>query len=205
MKALGLIETKGLVVAIESADAMLKAAEVSLVDKKLVGGGLVAITITGEVAAVKAAVDAGAAAVGNLCAGSLISQHVIPRPADDLALIIPYPEEETAIDAPEPVDEGEPEIETETVIEMEPSNETAAEPEEESSEPELAKDGWNKETADLMAAQDGWDALAARLNGMKVVELRVLARQYEDFGILGRAISKADKKMLLEAFETYYR
>lgn len=180
MKALGLIETKGLVVAIESADAMLKAAEVSLVDKKLVGGGLVAITITGEVAAVKAAVDAGAAAVGNLCAGSLISQHVIPRPADELALIIPYPEEETSI-------------------------ETNAKPEEEASEPELVDDGWNKETVDLMAAQDGWDPLAARLHGMKVVELRVLARQYEDFSIQGRDISKADKKMLLEAFESYYR
>ncbi|MDR1773155.1 MAG: BMC domain-containing protein, partial [Hungatella sp.] len=63
MQALGFIETKGVLVAIEAADAMLKAADVSLLEKTKVGGGLVAVTVTGDVAAVKAAVDAGAAAV----------------------------------------------------------------------------------------------------------------------------------------------
>lgn len=80
--ALGLIETKGLVGAIEAADAMVKAANVSLVGKELVGGGLVTVLIRGDVGAVKAAVDAGAAAAGRV--GELKSVHVIPRPHDDV-------------------------------------------------------------------------------------------------------------------------
>lgn len=88
MQALGFIETKGLLAAIESADAMLKAAEVSLVEKTLVGGGLVSVVVTGDVAAVKAAVDAGAAAVKQLDSALLITQHVIPRPHQELDGIV---------------------------------------------------------------------------------------------------------------------
>lgn len=84
MQALGFIETKGLLAAIESADAMLKAANVSLYDKTLTGGGLVTITVIGDVGAVKASVDAGAAAVMNLAQKLLISVHVIPRPHDEV-------------------------------------------------------------------------------------------------------------------------
>ena len=84
MKALGLIETIGLVAAVEAADAMLKAADVALTDKAYVGGGLVSIAVTGEVAAVKAAVDAGAAAVRQMSSTLLVSQHVIPRPHEEL-------------------------------------------------------------------------------------------------------------------------
>ena len=84
MQALGFIETKGLLAAIESADAMLKAANVSLYDKTLTGGGLVTITVIGDVGAVKASVDAGAAAVMNLGQELLISVHVIPRPHDEV-------------------------------------------------------------------------------------------------------------------------
>lgn len=76
--ALGLIETKGLVGAIEAADAMAKAAEVKILNKELVEGGLVLIKIVGEVAAVKASVDAGAAAAKKV--GELLGTHVIPRP-----------------------------------------------------------------------------------------------------------------------------
>jgi microcompartment protein CcmL/EutN len=84
MEALGLIETIGLVVAIESADAMLKAANVSLLGKTCIGGGLVSVAITGDVAAVQAAVDAGVAAVKNIDDTALLSQHVIPRPHEEL-------------------------------------------------------------------------------------------------------------------------
>lgn len=84
MQAIGLIETKGLLASIESADVMLKTADVTLVSKTLVGGGLVTITVQGDVAAVKASVDAGAMAVKNICPNLLISQHVIPRPIDDI-------------------------------------------------------------------------------------------------------------------------
>ena len=86
-EALGMIETKGLVGAIEAADAMVKAANVHLVGKELVGGGLVTIVVRGDVGAVKAAVDAGAAAVKRV--GELISVHVIPRPHPEVEMIIP--------------------------------------------------------------------------------------------------------------------
>jgi ethanolamine utilization protein EutM len=80
--AVGMVETKGLVGAIEAADAMVKAANVRLVSKTLVGGGLVTVIVRGDVGAVKAAADAGAAAAGRL--GELVSVHVIPRPHADV-------------------------------------------------------------------------------------------------------------------------
>lgn len=88
MQALGFIETKGVVAAIEAADAMLKAAEVSLVEKTKVGGGLITVTVTGDVAAVKAAVDAGAAAAGRIHEKALVTCHVIPRPHEELAVVV---------------------------------------------------------------------------------------------------------------------
>lgn len=85
--ALGLIETKGLVGAIEAADAMVKAANVRLVGKEKVGGGYVTVMVRGDVGAVKAATDAGAAAAERV--GELVSVHVIPRPHSDLEMILP--------------------------------------------------------------------------------------------------------------------
>ncbi|WP_342431755.1 BMC domain-containing protein [Neobacillus sp. FSL H8-0543] len=85
--ALGMIETKGLVGAVEAADAMVKAADVRLVGKVQVGGGLVTVMVRGDVGAVKAATDAGAAAASNV--GELISVHVIPRPHSDIELMLP--------------------------------------------------------------------------------------------------------------------
>ena len=87
MNALGMIETKGLVGAIEAADAMVKAANVTLVGKEQVGGGLVTVLVRGDVGAVKAATDAGAAAAERV--GELISVHVIPRPHSDVESILP--------------------------------------------------------------------------------------------------------------------
>lgn len=85
--ALGMIETKGLVGAVEAADAMSKAANVKLIGKVHVGGGLVTVMVRGDVGAVKASVDAGAAAAENV--GELVSVHVIPRPHSDIELILP--------------------------------------------------------------------------------------------------------------------
>ena len=79
--ALGLIETKGLVGAIEAADAMVKAANVHLVGTREIGGGLVTVLVRGDVGAVKAATDAGAVAAGKT--GEVVSVHVIPRPHDE--------------------------------------------------------------------------------------------------------------------------
>jgi ethanolamine utilization protein EutM len=85
--ALGLIETRGLVAAIEAADAMVKAAKVVLLGKEKVGGGLVTVMVRGEVGAVKAATDAGAAAAQRV--GELVSVHVIPRPHQEVEQLIP--------------------------------------------------------------------------------------------------------------------
>jgi ethanolamine utilization protein EutM len=85
--ALGLIETKGLVGAVEAADAMCKAAKVSLMRKETSGGGLVTVMVRGEVGAVKAAVEAGAVSARRV--GELVSTHVIPRPAVDLESYLP--------------------------------------------------------------------------------------------------------------------
>lgn len=85
--AIGMIETKGLVASIEAADAMVKAANVTLIGKELVGGGLVTVLIRGDVGAVKAATDAGAEAAKKV--GELVSVHVIPRPHSEVSEILP--------------------------------------------------------------------------------------------------------------------
>jgi ethanolamine utilization protein EutM len=87
LAALGMVETKGMVGAIEAADAMVKAANVQLIGKVLVGGGLVTVMVRGDVGAVKAATDAGGTAAKRV--GELISVHVIPRPHSDVEMILP--------------------------------------------------------------------------------------------------------------------
>ena len=86
-EALGMIETKGLVAAIEAADAMVKSANVSLMGYEKIGSGLVTVMVRGDVGAVKAAVDAGAAAADKV--GQVVSVHVIPRPPGDVEKILP--------------------------------------------------------------------------------------------------------------------
>lgn len=86
-KALGMIETRGLVAVTEAADAMLKAANVELVGSEKIGSGLVTVMVTGDVGAVKAAVEAGASVASRL--GEVVATHVIPRPHSDVANILP--------------------------------------------------------------------------------------------------------------------
>lgn len=85
--ALGMVETKGLVGSIEAADAMVKAANVTLIGKEFIGGGLVTVLVRGDVGAVKAATDAGAEAAQRV--GELVSVHVIPRPHSEVEVILP--------------------------------------------------------------------------------------------------------------------
>lgn len=91
-EALGMIETKGLVGAIEAADTMTKSANVKLIGYEKIGSGLVTVMVRGDVGAVKAATDAGAAAAERV--GELVSVHVIPRPHTDTEKILPHPKEE---------------------------------------------------------------------------------------------------------------
>lgn len=87
LEALGMVETKGFVGAVEAADAMVKAANVELVGKEYIGAGYVTIFVRGDVGAVKAATDAGAAAARRV--GELISVHVIPRPHSEVEDVLP--------------------------------------------------------------------------------------------------------------------
>jgi microcompartment protein CcmL/EutN len=87
MEALGMIETRGLTAAIEAADAMIKAAEVTLIGTEKIGSGLVSVMVRGDVGAVKAATEAGSVAAQRL--GELVAVHVIPRPHGDVEKILP--------------------------------------------------------------------------------------------------------------------
>ncbi|HAV01488.1 MAG: BMC domain-containing protein [Lachnospiraceae bacterium] len=87
LEALGMVETRGLVAAIEAADAMCKAANVTLIGTEKIGSGLVTVMVRGDVGAVKSSVEAGASRAGAL--GELIATHVIPRPHNDVEMILP--------------------------------------------------------------------------------------------------------------------
>ena len=87
VEALGMVETRGLAAAIEAADAMVKAANVSLIGTEKIGSGLVSVMVRGDVGAVKAAVEAGGTAAARL--GEVIATHVIPRPHSDVEKILP--------------------------------------------------------------------------------------------------------------------
>jgi microcompartment protein CcmL/EutN len=87
MEALGMVETRGLVAAVEAADAMVKAANVTLIGSEKIGSGLVTVMVRGDVGAVKAAVEAGGSAASKL--GEVIALHVIPRPHNDVEKLLP--------------------------------------------------------------------------------------------------------------------
>lgn len=196
MNALGMIETKGLVGSIEAADAMLKAANVELACKTHVGGGLVTVMVRGDVGAVKAAVDAGAAAAERV--GELVSVHVIPRPADEVEHIIdplvPDPPEPAPDPVPEPEaeEEAEPEAEPEPESEPQPEPEPEHEPAEES--PEEEEDP--EEEAEARAAE--LESLTEEsMQHMTVARLRAVARALGKTGMSRREIRFAKKEELI--------
>ncbi len=203
MQALGMIETRGLIPAIESEDAMLKAANVKLVERYFVKGGLVTVVIEGDVGAVKAATDAGAAAARRI--GEVISVHVIPRPHEEVGKKIITPNtirfgkvineipsvvvtEEKEVKTVEKVESAEGEVVTieETVI-----------------SPPVVED-LHKEDLDELVYDYSFEKALEVLNQLKVSKLRNLAREYKEFGITGRLISNANKNLLIEEFKKYY-
>lgn len=167
MNALGMIETRGLVASIEAADAMVKAASVTLISKTHVGGGLVTVMVEGDVGAVKAATDAGAAAAERV--GELISVHVIPRPAADVAHILDR--------RPEPKPEPEPE------------------PEEAAHTEEMKEEQPEEAPAEKM---DLLELTPEALGKMTVAKLRIVARELGTTGMSRRDIRFAKKEDLIE-------
>ncbi|AVP62394.1 MULTISPECIES: BMC domain-containing protein [Clostridium] len=261
MQALGLIETKGLLAAVEAADTMVKSADVSIIEKTYVGGGLVTISVTGDVGAVKASIEAGVAAVKKLDEGFLVSEHVIPRPHEELESIIgpnTPPEDPSSNDNTENVEDAD---DTDTVEKAEDTekveNTKAVDSVEDTESVEVTKDivdvknventkkaetvkavdntepvdvdtknnikenqhgldgdldklhklnleNLNKEDVDNLIRQNGIEKTILILAKLKVVKLRNLAREYKDFGIAGRTISKAGKNLLINKFKLYY-
>lgn len=187
--ALGLVETKGLIGAIEAADAMVKAANVKLIAKEKITAALVTVKIVGDVAAVRSAVDAGAAAARRV--GQLVGSHVIPRPDSQLEDIVkdwgntvkPENSEFNVHDDGEPVKvfaKNSPvkQVKVDTnqssFFEEEPGEEPAT-------------------NVDIPSIEV--------LREMNVHDLRKLAREIDDFPIKGRDISKANRDLLISYFE----
>lgn len=179
--ALGLIETKGLVGAIEAADAMLKAANVRLIGKERVDAALITVKIVGETAAVRSAVDAGAAAAKRV--GELISSHVIPRPADGIEDLI-FAKASTTRD----------EIERELGIRS--ALPQATKREESEGEEKTEEPVGVAEQPPLELSGDENEYLR-QLQAMTVHQLRSYARQVEGLSIFGRQISRANKEQLI--------
>ena len=203
MKALGLIETKGTLAAVEAADAMVKAADVTLVEKTRVGGGLVTITVTGDVAAVQAAVDAGAAAVERIAASSLAAKLVIPRPHEELEILF-TPKGPGGKTDPGVTDEEEPEAEDAAVGDaVEEVVKEVVKEVEESPHPALPEK-LDRQTLDSIIEKYGIAEGMAMADGLKVTALRTLAREYGELKISGREVSKANKQLLLEELKSYY-
>lgn len=154
MKALGMIETRGLVAAVEAADAMLKAANVTLTCKEQVGGGLVTVMVRGDVGAVKAATDAGAAAAERV--GELISVHVIARPHEELEPVLKMPDGEGTEPVPEAPEAGTPVIAAAKAKESDPEEKEEAGTETEEPEAEIRTENASQEerTEKAMTAED---------------------------------------------------
>ena len=228
MQALGMIETRGTLAAIEAVDVMLKAADVTLVEKTKIGGGLVTVTVTGDVAAVTAAVDAGASAAEHLGEGLLVSRHVIPRPHEELeGFFGPEPEDpgkrnepkaaagEAKIvseDEPETVaaglseDTGAEEADAETgedgtavqELDAEVGNTAVQEPD--ISIPNPVTRAW----CDGLYDVSGAEAVMTALKNCHVTQLRKLARSYPELGMAGRELSRANRSRLLKELRQWY-
>lgn len=185
MKALGMIETRGLVAAIEAADAMVKAANVTLTTKEHVGGGLVTVMVRGDVGAVKAATDAGAAAAERV--GELVSVHVIARPHQELEDILgPKAPDAPAgqPDSPREPDQEPEEQATVTAPEQEPAVQEAETAEEAEAEPEAP-----------LAPED---LSPENLANMTVVKLRSAARNLNVDNMTRKEIRFANKEILID-------
>jgi len=223
-RALGMVETRGLIASIEAADAMVKAARVQLLGKEKVDGGLVTILVEGETAAVKSAVDAAAAAAQRV--GELISTHIIPRPDDQIEAIIvrnagietkrnkrkPIPETKTK-PLPEkklePVTEKKGEkrkkqikiIEKESTEEIKPISKSSSSSTIDRLKEEALGDTSTIEKSGRTKSKGEFKFSMVELEVMNVHQLRRFARDIESFPIKGREISRANRGELLDFFK----
>ncbi|MGO3603963.1 MAG: BMC domain-containing protein [Enterococcus malodoratus] len=195
MDAIGFIETRGLIPAIEAADVMLKSAQVGLVERSIVGGGIVTVTVTGDVGAVKAAVDAGASTVKGFGSENLLSQHVIPRPSEQVSDVIFEEKQMPVISQEQDSADAEkkvlPKPETEELeTDLEQKSETKPE-----SELDVPKVEQPKVKSDPTIKED--------YKELNVKELRKLAKKYDNLGMTNEELQTATRAVLREQFEKY--
>lgn len=231
MESIGLIETRGLLAAIESADVMAKSANIKILEKIYVGGGLVSITICGDVGAVKSAVEAGASAVKRLGESLLVSNHVIARPHEELGSIIKVDslieKEEsaleevlTAVKVVETNDEKELEekFQSELKFESEICFESSCKDEilncevEEITSKKIENidyknivDSLVKEKIDQLASENKMKEIEKSLKESKISMLRKLIKEYKSFTLASKSISKLSKEDLIKKILDYYK
>lgn len=231
MESIGLIETRGLLAAIESADVMAKSANIKILEKIYVGGGLVSITICGDVGAVKSAVEAGASAVKRLGESLLVSNHVIARPHEELGSIIKVDslieKEEsaleevlTAVKVVETNDEKELEekFQSELNFESEICFESSCKDEilncevEEITSKKIENidyknivDSLVKEKIDQLASENKMIEIEKSLKESKISMLRKLIKEYKSFTLASKSISKLSKEDLIKKILDYYK
>lgn len=231
MESIGLIETKGLLAAIESADVMAKSANIKILEKIYVGGGLVSITVCGDVGAVKSAVEAGASAVKRLGESLLVSSHVIARPHEELGVIIKVDslieKEESTLeqvltdvkvvetnDEKELEEEFQSELKFESEIGFESSCKDGIlnfEVKEITSKKIKNIDYKNivenlvKEKIDQLASENKMIEIEKSLKESKISMLRKLIREYKSFTLASKSISKLSKEDLIKKILDYYK
>jgi microcompartment protein CcmL/EutN len=203
--ALGLIETKGLVGAIEAADAMAKAADVKIVGKEKVSAALMVIKIVGEVAAVKSAVDAGSVAAQRV--GQLVSAHVIPRPDNQIDMLITSEGKKhkkkkehisniklnsTKVNVEEKTEPKPATIKQKIVKKTVQPKKVKKKVKAEKNKPKIIKKSTNASSVKIPSMEE--------LETYNVHSLRKLARSFDSFPIKGREISKANRGSLLDYF-----
>ena len=212
MQALGFIETRGLIAAIESADAMLKAAEVRLVERTFVKGGIVTITVTGDVAACRASVDAAASAVARM-GGTILSTHVIPRPHESLdgsmiGSVDPVWEQEEIENTEDKLEEDAFEEEPETADEETSKEEPEAAGEEkpdQNPESEAKKAGANRAYVESTVETDGIDKAISVLKRSRTAEIReMLLGEYPETNLSSESAANMTKREMLDWLKDFY-
>ena len=212
MQALGFIETRGLIAAIESADAMLKAAEVRLVERTFVKGGIVTITVTGDVAACRASVDAEASAVARM-GGTILSTHVIPRPHESLdgsmiGSVDPVWEQEEIENTEDKLEEDAFEEEPETAEEETSKEEPEAAGEEkpdQNPESEAKKAGANRAYVESTVETDGIDKAISVLKRSRTAEIKeMLLGEYPETNLNSESAANMTKREMLDWLKDFY-
>lgn len=222
MQAIGMIETKGLLAAIESADSMTKSANVQILEKVYVGGGLVTIIVNGDVGAVRAAVDAGVAAVKTLGEEFLISEHIIPRPHEDLKAIMEFGQKKeeikeniTDVEVKEQILEKE--IVVEKIEETESEDEIFSDSleadsqvenleivEEEKIEIAIEEKKFTRKDLEEYLRENKKEEIISELNILKISKLRKLLKEYQELNLSNRTISKLNKENLINRILEFY-